>query len=185
MKLSARLLVATLLVACVTALLIRTPPEPSETRASEPGAGALGQPLPEIAFLRRVAKALIARDVIAGRRPAREAAAIFRELDRLSPTPDEIFPRPTGTTRDTDDEHYCEQVINWVGGELAADPTDNARAVLARLDAEFRAGRDEHGAVRLPHPSSLESAQELIRRVRAGLSPSQRQALFGSKSTGR
>jgi hypothetical protein len=189
MKWTARILLAvTLAVSIVGAFVCRPPalPELPDGRKSEPGDGPVGDGLPEARFLRSFAKELIARDVIAGRRPPLEAAALFRELDRLPPRLDEMMPPPTGAFRFlnlpelTEEERFCHQVIAQVGGAVAEEPQDRAAAVLARVEAALWAARGEGGAIRLPDPATLEPMAELLTRTRAALTAAQRQALPGT-----
>src|SRR5262249_30190005 len=73
-------------------------PDPAEVPPPAE-AEVLAERVPETAVLRVNAKKLIAREVVAGRRSLLEAAALFRELNRLPPEPtlvppmDEAFPR--------------------------------------------------------------------------------------------
>lgn len=147
------------------------PPEPDDPPDADPT-----EQLSEVVHLRIQAKARIAREVIAGRRPLLEAAALFRELDRLPPVAEVQFgwipvrlPFPTRT----EEEKYCRSVAVWVWtwstnartpGDDSAD--ERAAAAVARLVAEFENERGRCGAIRLPDSSALESAAALIERVR-------------------
>jgi hypothetical protein len=194
MKLAARILLAVALGLCVAGAFVCRPPalpDLPDGHKSEPGTGPVGEGLPEARFLHSFAKELIAREVIAGRRSPLEAAALFRELDRLSPRLDELMPPPTGAFRFlnlpelTEEERLCHQVIAWVGSAVAEEPPNRAAAVLARVEWELWDERGEGGAIRLPNPATLEPVQELLARTRAALTNAQQKALPGHRGAGR
>jgi hypothetical protein len=150
---------------------------------------ALGEGWPDSAALRLLAKAQIAREVVAGRRPLLEAAALFGELNRLpprTPVPSPWYqhvpaqPVPTHSP----EEQLCWQVIAYV----AATPTDFPRArdaVAARLDAEVRGLLRDRGTIRLPEARSLASAEQLLAQARATMTESQWNAYRGRRTNGR
>jgi hypothetical protein len=122
-------------------------------------------------YLRLVAKGLIARDVAAGRRSLVEAAALFRELDRLPPASIELarldevdasLPIPG----QTEEERLCRHVLAYVRAALAGGEPDRAEAALTRLADEFFAERRVRGAIQLPAPDSGESVREVLARAR-------------------
>ncbi len=147
------------------------PPDPDDPPIADPT-----EQLSEIVHLRIHAKARIVREVIDGRRALLEAAALFRELDRLPPA-EEVqigwIPVPLPISTRTEEERYCRSVAVWVWtwitnartpGDDSAD--ERAAAAVARLVAEFENERGRCGAIRLPNPSALESAAALIELVR-------------------
>jgi hypothetical protein len=181
MKVTPHIVLAGALVAALPVAFCRRSPEPIELpagRQSAPGPGVLGDGLPDVVFLRGFAKDRLARAVIAGRRSPREAAALFRALDQLRPRPEELLPPPTeNLDQPAAEERYGRQVLARVRGELSEEPRDHARAVLARVEAELWEG----GAIRLPDPATLESAEELLAQVRDTLTEAERNALRRSE----
>jgi hypothetical protein len=154
------------LIGALTVVLCRRPPEPDP--ADEPViSGKIGNAVPDVVPPRVVAKGLLARDAAAGRRSLFEAAALFRELDRLPPEPDPPpgFDPTLRIPADTEEGRQCRQVVAAVRAELGAEP-DRAAAAVARLEAEFFAELRAAGAVRLPAGADLESADDLLRRAR-------------------
>jgi hypothetical protein len=126
----------------------------------------------EVVPLRAVAKRQLAREVIAGQRPLGEAAALFRELNGLTP---ELRLAPQVDTSlnipaDTAEGWLCRQVTEYVRVELAAEP-EVAQATLARLEGEFFAELRQRGAIQLPDTSALPSGRELLERVRPKATP--------------
>jgi hypothetical protein len=143
------------------------PDGPAEPPVSE----ALTAPPPETALLRLAAKLQLAREVADGRRTLWEAAALFRELDRLPPPPIELS-RLDGVDQSlpiagrTEAERYCRHVVAQVRAALR-DDLGRVAAAAARLEAEFVAELRAHGAIRLPDPASLEPVEELLQQARA------------------
>jgi hypothetical protein len=162
----------------LTALLVCRPPEPAAPPPPpepDPEAAALAAPWPDVVPLRLVAKQLLARAVADGRRSLGEAAALFRELNRLPPArgqPPEIVTH-VHIPMDTEAGWLCRQVAEHVHGALREEP-ERAAAVVARLEAEFFAEWGASGAIRLPDPASLEPVEELLRQARARLAEQQR-----------
>jgi hypothetical protein len=127
----------------------------------------------------------LAREVAAGQRSLVEAAALFRELNRLSPdvsaltTPD-FDPSPLSDPVHTKEERLCRQVVQWVDTlRLVASP-EYADAAVARLNAEYRELR-KHGEIRLPDSSSLPSNQTLLEFARKAMPEVERRALLKSR----
>jgi hypothetical protein len=146
-----------------------TPPPPSDTiEQVEDGYS-------EVQALRLVAKDRIARDTADGRLSLLQAAALFRELNKLPPAP----AQPTRVDSsldipaDTEEAWLCRQVAAHVRVALRADPA-RAEAAVARLEAEFRARSRTAGALRLPGPPPGEAVDELLRQARARLAEQQR-----------
>jgi hypothetical protein len=63
----------------------------------------------------------------------------------------------------TDEERLCRQVVAWADRLLWWEDSPARAAVVARLEAEYRAERRRHGAVRLPDPAALGPIEELWR----------------------
>jgi hypothetical protein len=151
---------------------------PSETKAWM-------KALPEVVTLRAIAKDQVSREVALGLRSLREAAALFRELNRLPPEPEEptlwsgADPPPSFPGR-TDEERLCRQVVAHVRVTLRHGAPDRAAAVVARLEAEFWEELRQHGAIRLPDPSFLPPVQELLEQARKAMTEAKRQAPHGS-----
>jgi hypothetical protein len=80
------------------------------------------------------------------------------------PKPERLGPLPFPVR--TDAERLCAQVILGVRAALRDDPAALA-AGEARLVAQFHDALRAHGAIRLPDPSTLDSAEDLIRQARA------------------
>ena len=149
------------LIGALTVVLCRRPPEP------DPPAEYSRDAATEAVVLRAAAKGLLALDVAAGRRTLFEAAALFRELDRLPPEPDPPpgFDPTLRIPADTEEGRLCRQVVTAVQAELGAEP-DRAAEAVARLEAEFFQELRRRGAVRLPDPPP-DSVEELLRQARA------------------
>ena len=152
--------------------------------APTPESEALWQGYPATVPLRSFAKHQIARDVIAGERSLGEAAALFRELNRLAPAlPDSSrieasFFGPQSIGSHSEEELLCWQVITWVRSPWL-DGTPGREAAAIRLEAEVRTMLQDGAGIRLPGAGSLVSAQELLARARNALTPSQWQAYLG------
>jgi hypothetical protein len=157
-------------------------PEPDEP--DTPPQAEVFRPLaPETTALRIHVKHQIAREVAAGRRPLVEAAALFGALNRLPPESIEppLLDRIDASLRlprNTDEERLCWLVIAQVKAVLRDEPPDRVAAVVARLAAEFREELRQHGVLRLPDPSTLPSAQELLERARKAMTETEGKAPF-------
>jgi hypothetical protein len=162
-------------VVLVTALLVCRWPEPGgppPPAEADPEAAA---PVPDIVPLRLRAKDALSREVAAGRRSLVEAAALFRELNRLPPEPTKpsrVDPFLT-IPADTEEGWLCRQVVEHVRVALHREP-ERAAAAVARLEAEFFAELQAHGTIRLPDPAALEPVHDLLERARARLAEKQR-----------
>src|SRR5262249_11239932 len=113
------------------------------------------------------------------------------ELNRLSPEwaapsdPDPTGP-PLHLPLNTEERRLCRQVITFVYVTLREGaPDEAAEAVarreaeaIARLAAEFWEGLRQHGAGRLPEPSTLPSTQELLEQARQAMTEAKRKARF-------
>lgn len=92
--------------------------------------------------------------------PLLDAAALFRELDRIPPTtpyPLVTHPgHPLPLTSPTADESCCGAVILFAHNSLKATRPDQAEVVTKRLVVEFWTEKRRQGAVRLPDPANLE-----------------------------
>jgi hypothetical protein len=167
MRVSPHKVLAVALVVALPVAFCRRPPEPDP--ATQPVIGeAVGESGPEVVGLRALAKGLLARAAAAGRRSLFEAAALFRELDRLPPA----SAAPAGLDPalripvDTEAGRLCRQVVAAVRAELGDEP-DRAEAAVARLEAEFFAELRARGSIRLPDPPPGEPVEELLRQARA------------------
>jgi len=132
----------------------------------------LGEPVPEVMSLRILAKRHVAREAAEGARPLVQAAALFRVLNRHPPAlapPD--HPSLNGPT---EEERLCRQVILFV--TYWQDGGREAAAAAARLEAELHEGLRRHGAVHLPDPAGLPSAEELLEEVRTTMTETERRA---------
>jgi hypothetical protein len=166
------LAVLTLGVGFLTVHLGPCPPEPDgplQPLSSE----AERQVLPEILVLRLAAKGQIARDVIAGRLPLVQSAALFGALNRLPPESAKpsllsLRPSPVRFPAHTDEEWLCLQVVECVGCELAEE-LDRREAVVARLETEFKEHIRKAGVIQLPNPLTLVPVEKLLERARAEL----------------
>src|SRR5262245_21940807 len=172
-------LALTLTVATAVVCCPRTP-EPAEPDAA-PEAEVFGALVPEAMALRIHVKHQIAREVAAGRRALVEAAALFGALNRLPPESVEppILDGIDASLRlpkRTDEERLCWLVIAQVKAVLDKEPPDRVAAVVARLEAEFWEELRRHGVLRLPDPSTLPSAHELLERARKAMTEAERKA---------
>jgi hypothetical protein len=132
--------------------------------------------------VRILAKQLVAQEAAAGARSLVEAAALFRELDRLPPACSNHFLPPRIDRVRTEEERLCRQVVFWVGDRLAPEAPAGA---VARLDAELRTELQRPNGPRLPDPATLESVESLLARTRASLTDAQRRAVFGPPEASR
>jgi hypothetical protein len=107
---------------------------------------------PSAVDLRICARELIVRAFIEDRLSLPEAAALFREVDRLLPPPpvsrlatddDRLGPMPA-----SDDEYFCRIVTCWIRDRVESPE------IITRLDEEFHACLDA-GDGRLPEPKDL------------------------------
>jgi hypothetical protein len=147
--------------------LLRTPRDERAASTREQQSGSV----PDMIRLRIRAKRLLVEELDSGRLTLFEAAALFRELDGMSPRtvywtmPDP----PIRLESPTEDEQACVRVITVARNVLSMAQPDRARIVTERLVAEFEAERCLSGAIRLPDPASLEPVEGLLRRcVQAG-----------------
>jgi hypothetical protein len=169
------------LAAAAAAWLGLRPPPPDECA---PASGAVAEEWYGSRELRIPAKQLVAREAADGRWSLVEAAALFRELDRLPPAlHNDFLPPGLGGVR-TEEERLCRQVIYWVSHRLAPEAPAGAGAV-ARLDAELSAELQRPEGPRLPDPATVESVEVLLARTRASLTDAQRRAVYGPQGTGR
>jgi hypothetical protein len=124
--------------------------------------------VPDVIRRRILAKIHLVEELAADRISLIEAAALFRDLDRVPPeTNYSTVPDPDPPLRlttPTEDERYCEVVIRVARNNLRVSQPDRAEAVIAHLVSEFEAERCLKGTIRLPNPESLEPAHELLRR---------------------
>jgi hypothetical protein len=168
MRTAPRKFLAVALAVALPIAFCRRPPEPDP--AAEPViSGVLGGAAPGAVALRVLAKGQLALDVAARRRSLVEAAALFRELDRLPPAPARpAWLDPTlHIPADTEEGRLCRQVVAAVRAELGAEP-DRAAAAVARLEAAFWEELRRHGEIRLPDPDSLTPVQQLLEQARLG-----------------
>jgi hypothetical protein len=192
MRTTPRALLAVIVAASLAVVFVRCPTRPIDPLPfpdGDPEARARAAGYPDLVPLRSQAKEVVAREVIAGRRSLLQAAALFRELDRLPPGPfdlarldgaDAAAPIPGRT----DDERYCRHVLAWVRTILNDAPPGRTEATVAQLGAEFHDVLRREGTVRLPDPSTLEPVDELLKRAWAELPAAQQQALLGRGRAG-
>jgi hypothetical protein len=176
MRAAPRKFLAAALTGSLAVVFIRCPTNPVE-QAVDQVDEALAEGLPETAMLRLVVKGQLAREVADGRRSLGEAAALFRELNRLPPQrgqPPEIV-TPVHIPMDTEAGWLCRQVAEHVHVALHQEP-ERAAAVVARLEAKFFAELRAHGAIRLPDPATLEPVEELLQQARAWIAEQERRA---------
>lgn len=184
MRVSPHKFLTVALVGSLAIVFVRCPSDPIEPPSPQyvdPEAEALAAGVPEIVPLRLIAKDLITQDVIAGRRSIWEAAALFRELNRLPPEPAKpsLFDPSLSIPADTEEEWLCRDVAVRVSAELCDEP-ERASAITGRLEAEFFAETFQHGAIRLPEPSSLTPVSELLEQARRRLTDARRQSDRGA-----
>jgi hypothetical protein len=124
----------------------------------------------DVYVLRIRAKDRIVRDLALGRYSLLEAAALFRELDRVPPEatyPARPHPAPAlQLVSPTEDERYCAAVITYARNALLGSEPERAQALTERLVAEFWAERCGRGEVRLPEVTTREPVRELLERAR-------------------
>jgi hypothetical protein len=137
-----------------------------------------GEAPPTPVALRVLAKQGLARQVAAGRRPLLEAAALFRELDRLPPVAgapwfDATIDPPIAIPGRTEDERRCQQVLLYVRAAFNYGDVKCPEAERPVADEFFRILR-ERGVIQLPSPESLESARNILAWTRAGMTDPRR-----------
>lgn len=142
---------------------------PVRPHSTDPAIDERAGPETEALVLRIRAKDRIVEDLVLGRRPLVEAAALFRELDRVPPQAKYLaVPDPDPPLRlasPTEEEWYCNAVITYARNSLRVMQPDQAEAVTGRLVAEFWAERCERGEVRLPVVTAPEPVRELLKRA--------------------
>jgi hypothetical protein len=106
----------------------------SERAADDARARALANFLADIKR-RRDARAAAATEVVAGRRTLLEAALLFRQADRASPS---FCPHAfeLAYCGDTDEERYCRAVIDFIRWQRKDDPA--RAAIVHRLEGELQ-----------------------------------------------
>jgi len=186
MKVQSRRLFLFTLAGPLAVVLAWRPGAPDEP-APAPADAAPGDRWPATTPLRILAKRQITREVIAGRRPLAEAAALFRELNRVPPDVSrfDIFTGAPIDPSSSAEERLCRQVVAWVGSVMHHEPVPGREAVLARLEAELREMLGQPGGVRLPDSGAVASGPELLARVRDGLTPAERRDFLGDPQGGR
>jgi hypothetical protein len=160
-------LVCVLLTVVVAFVLGRCVVEmPVRPHSTDPAIDERAGPESEALVLRIRAKDRIVEDLVLGRRSLVEAAALFRELDRLPPQAKYLaIPDPDPPLRlvsPTEEEQYCTAVITYARNSLRVMQPDQAEAVTGRLVTEFWAERCERGEVRLPVVTAPEPVRELL-----------------------
>jgi hypothetical protein len=120
----------------------------------------------EVYVLRIRAKDRIVEALACGRYSLFEAAALFRELDRVPPEVTYLpFTDPALALQlesPTEDERHCVTVITYARNSLQGSDPARALALTDRLVAEFWAARSGREGVRLPEAPARESIRELL-----------------------
>jgi hypothetical protein len=179
MRVSPHKFLAALLAACPAVVFVRCPAGSNDPPAAADGT-ARSNALAEAVDLRNLARAQLAREAAAGRRPLLEAAALYRELNRLTPRaapPRFVAPRDplADLPLETEEALLCRQVVLYADAIFREEGRDQeATAAVARLAAEFHAELRSHGTIRLPDPPPGEPVEELLRQARARLAEQQR-----------
>jgi hypothetical protein len=168
------ILVAFATVGVVAVVLGRRAPEPNPDPPA-PQCEVITPPFPESMTLRYLAKQRLAREAAVGQRSLVEAAALFRELNRLPPRLDSSAMCLPGQS---EEEQLCIQVIAYVAKPENDWPPATVEAAVARLEAELRTEKQRAGGVVLPSPAGLPTADELVERARTRLTEAQRRALL-------
>jgi hypothetical protein len=133
----------------------------------------------EVVILRILAKQHLTSEVAAGRQPLLEAAALFRELNRLPPALHPVdHPSLAGRS---EDELLCRHVIAYVAARDGDWPESAAEAAVARLEAELQEELRRHGAIHLPDPAGLPSAPELLEQTRARMTEAERRMMLPAR----
>jgi hypothetical protein len=177
-----------LAVALIGALAATFCPRQPDEAIPTAEAEANAQRYPEVAVLRLIAKKRIANEAAAGRQSLTEAAALFGALNRLPPEAPALSRLDvyrngwvlTDPVR-TEDERLCRQVLQWVDALRIIGPPEFAAAAVARLMGEFREERRKHGAIRLPDPAGLPTAEELLAHIRATMTDAERKSFFSHR----
>jgi hypothetical protein len=153
------------------ATLVMAPGRRPPPAAPPPPAAEFDEPPAEVAavFERIMAKAAVARAVLADRLSLPEAAAVFGWLNRLPPAEARRFLRlPDGDFEASSDEEFlCLSVVVWVAQEADIAPADAHAGQVARaVKGQFRRAFADGARVALP--AVVESdCRELVARVRA------------------
>ena len=155
-----------------------TPPPPATIELVMEGA-------PANQAQRLIAKEQVARDVVAGRLSLLQAAALFRELNKLIPRPAKptVVDTSIDIPADTDEAWLCRQVVYHVRVALTTDPL-RARAAVSRLEADFAAELRQCGAIRLPDASALPPVRQLLGQGRDLRTAARTPAAADSRGTG-
>jgi hypothetical protein len=113
--------------------------------------GAGSSAVSETRQLRQIAKSQLVREVAAGRRSLREAAALSAALDELSPkvAPPPAYPGAPLAV----EERLCRRIIDMIEGR--PDIADSATVVF-RLERELRSALSQPGGLRLPEPDAIQ-----------------------------
>jgi hypothetical protein len=173
------LILLTLALAASTAAVVsRRAAEPEEPDPSLRDEVADEQ-VAEAVILRILTKQHLTSEVAAGRQPLLEAAALFRELNRLPPA---LHPadHPSLAGR-SEEDLLCRQVIAYVAEPDGDWPESAAEAAVARLEAELQEELRRHGAIHLPDPAGLPSAPELLEHTRARMTEAERRMMLPAR----
>jgi hypothetical protein len=128
----------------------------------------------EMRMLRILAKRHIAHQTAAGAQSLVQAAALYRVLNLHPPAP---VPATCPTLPErSEEERLCRQVIGYVSSYEGELP--DAAAAAARLELELQEELRRHGAIQLPDPAGLPSAEELLEEARATMTEAERRACF-------
>jgi hypothetical protein len=180
MRVSPHKFLAVLLAACPAVVFLRCPTGPDEPPGT--GSGKAVQPGEqfEAVDVRSLARTRLALEAATGRRSLLEAAALYRQLNRLPPraSPPRFVDRgdpradlPLGS----EEALLCRQVVIYADAALREERRDReAEAAVTRLGAEFYAELRARGTVRLPEPATLGPIHELLEQARARLAEQQR-----------
>ena len=165
-----KVLVGALVGAFVATFIVPAP------RRDEPPVAVsenLGDMVPTTMRLRLLAKRRIAYEAAASRRSLVEAAALFRELNRLPPAAPDLALGDWDETLlrvpvRTDEERLCRQVVEWVYRVLRSEVSpESAAEAVERLEAEWQEVLRRHGAIRLPDSAVQPPVQELLEAARS------------------
>jgi hypothetical protein len=130
----------------------------------------------EVRMLRILAKRHIARETADGARSLVQAAALYRVLNSHPPAP---VPATCPTLAERpEEERLCRQVIGYVSGYEGELP--DAAAAATRLELELQEELRRRGAIQLPDPAGLPSAEKLLEEARATMTQVERRACFPS-----
>jgi hypothetical protein len=133
--------------------------------------------------VRILAKHVVAREAAAGTRSLVEAAALFRELDRLPPAAPDPSSVPPYRGWRSEEERLCRQVMAFARQVLHDDPPARDRAE-ARLAGQLQEELRNPGAIRRPDPAELEPLAELLERARAEQPGARHRTLLGRDRAG-